>query len=114
MKGFCYIVLILGFFIFYQQNPVYSIIIIVLFIAVYLFFKSRSSGSNNGVFGFFSGKNATQANRMDDLINLMVIQQIMSNSSQNNDYANKNNEKAEKDKQIDKIKEEVLELLEED
>jgi len=113
VKGFCYIVLILGFFIFYQQNPVYSIIIIVLFIGVYLFFKSRSSGSSKGVFGFFSGKNAQQGNRMEDLITLMVIQQLMNTSSQNNDYTNKNDEKAEKDKQIDKIKQDILDLLEE-
>ncbi len=113
MKGFCYIVLILGFFIFYQQNPVYSIVIIVLFIGVYLFFKSRSSGSHNGVFGFFSGKNAQQGNRMDDLITLMVIQQLMNKSSQNNEYTIKNDRKEEKDKQIDKIKQEVLELLDE-
>lgn len=85
----------------------------MLFIGVYLFFKSRSSGSSKGVFGFFSGKNAQQGNRMEDLITLMVIQQLMNTSSQNNDYTNKNDEKAEKDKQIDKIKQDILDLLEE-
>ncbi|MFX0021515.1 MAG: hypothetical protein ACFE9S_04265 [Candidatus Hermodarchaeota archaeon] len=114
MKGYCYIALILGFFIFYQQNPLYAIIIIVLFIGVYLFFKSRSSGSNRGVFGFFSGKNAQQDNRMDDLITLMMIQQLMNSSSDSSDNRVDNEKRKEHEQQIDKIKQEVLELLEED
>jgi hypothetical protein len=114
MKGYCYIALILGFFVFYQQNPMYAIIIIVLFIGVYLFFKSRSSGSSRGVFGFFSGKNAQQDSRMDDLITLMMIQQLMNSSLENNDNRVDYEKKKEQDQQIDKIKQEVLELLEED
>lgn len=114
MKGYCYIALILGFFIFYQQNPIYAIIIIVLFIGVYLFFKSRSSGSNRGVFGFFSGKNTQQDNRMDDLITLMMIQQLMNSPSESSDNRINNDKRKEEDQQIDKIKQEVLELLEED
>lgn len=114
MKGYCYIALILGFFVFYQQNPMYAIIIIVLFIGVYLFFKSRSSGSSRGVFGFFSGKNAQQDSRMDDLILLIMIQQLMNSSSESNHNQGSNDKGKEQDQQIDKIKQEVLELLEED
>ncbi|MFW9820708.1 MAG: hypothetical protein ACFFE5_13955 [Candidatus Thorarchaeota archaeon] len=114
MKGYCYIGLILGFFIFYQQNPMYAIIIIVLFIGVYLFFKSRSSGSRKGVFGFFSGKNTQQDSRMDDLITLIMIQQLMNLPSESSDDRINIEKSKEKDQQIDKIKQEVLELLEED
>lgn len=114
MKGYCYIALILGFFIFYQQNPMYAIIIIVLFIGVYLFFKSRSSGSSRGMFGFFSGKNAQQDNRMDDLITLIMIQQLMNSTSESSDNRVIDDKKKEQDQQIDKIKQEVLELLEEE
>ncbi|MFX1377911.1 MAG: hypothetical protein ACFFA4_02360 [Promethearchaeota archaeon] len=114
MKGYCYIALIIGFFIFYQQNPIYAIVIIALFIGVYLFFKSRSSGSNRSILGFFSGRNTQQDNRMDDLITLMMIQQLMNSSSQSSDNRGGNDKKKEQDEQIDKIKQEVLELLEED
>ena len=114
MKGYCYIALIIGFFVFYQQNPVYAIVIIVLFIGVYLFFKSRKSGGKGGAFGFLSEKNVPQDNRMDDLIMLMMIQQLLNTPSQTSD--NRVNEDNLKDRkqQIDKIKQEVLDLLEED
>jgi hypothetical protein len=115
MKGFCYIALILGFFIFFQQNPVYAIVIIVIFIGVYIFFKSRKSGSQGGVFGFFSGKNAQQESRMDDLITLMMIQQLLNSPSENSD--NRRSKKVDftndHEEQIEKIKQEVLGLLEE-
>ncbi|MFX1304395.1 MAG: hypothetical protein ACFE9X_13650 [Promethearchaeota archaeon] len=113
MKGFCYIVLIIGFFVFYQQNPVYAIIIIVLFIGVYLFFKSRSS-SGRGVFGFLSGKQPQQESKIDDLITLMMIQQLMNSSSQNSDNQTRDEKKKEHEQHIDKIKKEVLDLLEDD
>ena len=112
MKGFCYIVLILGFFIFYQQNPVYAIIIIALFIGIYLFFKSRSS-SRKGAFGFLSGKQTQYGSKIDDLITLMMIQQLMTPSNRDN-HSLKDMKKKEREDNIEKIKNEVLDLLEED
>ncbi|MFX1310583.1 MAG: hypothetical protein ACFE9M_09915 [Promethearchaeota archaeon] len=114
MKGYCYLALIIGFFIFYQQNPIYAIIIIVLFIGVYFFFKSRSSGSNRGFFGFLSGKNTQKDNRMDDLITLIMIQQLMNMPSDGTNNQVRNEMKEEKDRNLEKLKQEVLELLEED
>ncbi|MFX0106023.1 MAG: hypothetical protein ACFE75_11095 [Candidatus Hodarchaeota archaeon] len=113
MKGFCYIALIIGFFIFFQQNPIYAIIIIVLFVGVYLFFKSRSSGSKGGLFGFLSGKQPQQDSKIDDLITLMMIQQLMNPSSQNSDNQLKDKKRKNHD-EIDRIKKEVLDLLEND
>ena len=95
---------------FYQQNPMYAIIIIVIFIAGYIFVKSRKSGS--GIAGLFKGK-ATQSNtNMDDLITLMMLQQLTNNSNSrfervedhdNNDHEN----------HIEKVKQEALDLLDE-
>ena len=110
MKGLCYIALIIGFFMFYQQNPLYTIIILVLFLGVYLFFKSRSSGGGNGILNFLSGKNPQQDNKIDDLITLMMIQQLLTSNPQNHDVRN-NTEHKDK---IEKVKQEVLNLLEED
>lgn len=111
MKGLCYIALIIGFFIFYQQNPVYAVIIIVLFIGLYIFFKSRTSGGG-GVLGFLSGKNPQQDSKIDDLIMLMMIQQLMSPNERDTPVID--NKKEERKKQIEKIKNEVLDLLDED
>ena len=110
MKGLCYIALIIGFFMFYQQNPLYTIIILVLFLGVYLFFKSRSSGSGNGIFNFLSGRNPQQDNKIDDLITLMMLQQLLSSNPQNHDVR----DNTEHNDKIEKIKQEVLNLLEED
>ena len=88
MKGLCYIVLILGFFIFFQQNPLYAIIIIVIGLGVYILFKSRSSNSSKGVLGFLTGAHSQQ-----------------DNSEQ---------KKQDQDHHIDRIKSEVLELLDEE
>ena len=57
----------IGFFMFYQQNPMYAIIMIVIFIAGYIFVKSRKSGS--GISGFLKGKTPQSNNNMDDLEN---------------------------------------------
>lgn len=111
MKGFCYIVLILGFFIFYQQNPVYAIVVIVLFIGVYLFFKSRSS-SGRGAFGFLSGNQAQHNNKMDDLITLMMLQQYLSSDETREQRINE--KKIDQKANIDNIKSEVLDLLDEE
>ncbi|MFX0001730.1 MAG: hypothetical protein ACFE9Q_11265 [Candidatus Hodarchaeota archaeon] len=112
MKGLCYIVLILGFFIFYQQNPLYAIIIIVLFIGLYLFFKSRSSPGNR-TFGFLSGKQSQYDSKIDNLITLMMLQQLIKPSNHNH-HSLKNKKEKEREDTIEKIKKEVLELLEED
>jgi len=110
LKGLCYIALIIGFFMFYQQNPIYTIIILVIFLGVYLFFKSRSSGGSNGILNFLSGRNPQQDNKIDDLITLMMLQQLLSPNPQNPEIRN-NTEHKDK---IEKIKQEVLNLLEED
>ena len=111
MKGFCYIALIIGFFVFYQQNPMYAIIVIVLFVGVYLFFKTRLSGSKGRGLGFFSRKNTQQDSKIDDLITLMMVQQLMKSPSQKSDNQVQD-KKEEEDEHIDIIKREVLELLE--
>lgn len=111
MKGLCYIALIIGFFIFYQQNPVYAVIIIVLFIGVYIFLKSRTSGGG-GVLGFLSGRNPQQDSKIDDLIMLMMIQQLMNPSERETPVMD--SKKEERRDQIEKIKNEVLGLLDED
>ncbi|MFX1375185.1 MAG: hypothetical protein ACFFA0_05180 [Promethearchaeota archaeon] len=108
MKMLCYSVLIIGFFLFYQQNPIYAVIVITIFIVGYLFIKSRRSpSSGRGLFGFMKG-NQQQGNRnFDDLITLMMLQQLMSNASnhsaQDIDITH--------EESVDKIKKEILDIL---
>ncbi len=112
MKGFCYIALIIGFFLFYQQNPMYAIVIIVLFFGVYIFYKSRTSTSGNGPMSFLAGRTNHQDTKVDDLITLMMIQQLMSSNhnSGNNDPIRRS-EDEKRIKKIEQTKQEILDLL---
>ncbi|MFW9941330.1 MAG: hypothetical protein ACFFFT_09835 [Candidatus Thorarchaeota archaeon] len=114
MKGLCYIVLIIGFFIFFQQNPLYAVIFIGIFIAGYLYVKSKRAGSSGGMFGFMKGNPQQQNNSFDDIITLMMLQQLFNTPGTNSPerYNDTNKEKSKED-QIEQTKQEVLELLDE-
>ena len=108
MKGLILVVLAIGFFMFYQQSPMYAIIIIGIFIAGYIFIKSRKSGS--GIGGFLKGKSAQPNNHMDDLITLMMLQQLTNNSNSRieNIDETRNNKHEE---HIEEVKQKALALL---
>jgi len=76
----CYIILIVAFFIFYQQNPVYAIVIIMIFAVGFLFIRSRKGRPNSGFLGFLKGKQDYQNNHMNDLITIMMLQQLIGDS----------------------------------
>jgi len=101
-------VLAIGFFMFYQQNPMYAIIMIVIFIAGFIFVKSRKSGS--GVLGFLRGKAPQTNNNMDDLITLMMLQQLTNNNNSRIERF-EDTDGNEHEKYIEKVKQEALALL---
>ncbi len=107
MKALFYIILIVGFFIFYQQNPLYAIVIIGIFIAGFIFIKSRKSGSGGGFSRFLSGKGNQQNSNMNDLITIMMLQQLIGDSRPREHE----NERNVREEQIEKTKQEILDLL---
>lgn len=121
MKGMCYIALIIAFLMFYQREPIFTVVIIGLAIGLYLFFKSRKSSSRGGGRGFLSAltgrANNQQERNIDNMITLMMVQQLFSdNSSKNLSSNTKQFEKKENShqKEMKRIKEEVLSLFNED
>jgi len=118
MKVFIYFALVVAFLMFYQSNPVYTIVIITIALGTYLLYKSRkgNSGSSKGGYRFLSGKEPRQNDSTDDLITLMMIQQIFSPSSVQDRvrYDLPNVMKQEEESEIDRVKREVLELLGDD
>lgn len=112
MKGLCYIVLIIGFFIFFQQSPVYAVVFIGIFVIGYLYVKSKRSGSSGGVFGFMKGNPQQQNGSFDDIITLMMLQQLFNNSGSSNGQSISSKER-NNEEQIEQTKQEVLELLDE-
>ena len=118
MKIIIYFALIVAFLMFYQSNPVYTIVIITVALGTYFFYKSRKGNKSNSRGGtrFLSGKESHQNNSTDDLITVMMIQQIFSPSTvpDYSRYNLPNNEKQDEESEIDRIKREVLELLGDD
>jgi len=110
IKGIILVVLGIGFFMFYQQNPMYAIIMIVIFIAGYIFVKSRKSGS--GISGFLKGKTPQSNNNMDDLITLMMLQQLTNNSNPRSERFEDQTDD-EHEKRIEQVKQETLALFDE-
>ena len=115
MKIIIYFALIVAFLMFYQKNPVYTIVIICIALGTYFLYKSRKSNGNRyrGGFRFLSGKSTYQNDNMDDILMLLMIQQIFSPSF-NSELAKSElstNEKQAEESEIDTIKREMLELL---
>ena len=112
MKVLCYFVIIIAFMMYFQKEPVYTVVIIGIGIAVYIYFKSRKGKA--GVFGKFLGGGSTDSeDRMNDLMIFFMLQQMMNNSDQRRESSDRQ-EKPKKQDQLDKIKQEVLDLLERD
>jgi hypothetical protein len=118
MKVVIYFALIVAFLMFYQSNPMYTIIIICIALGTYIFYRSRKGnrGNSRGGIRFLSGNGNPQNDNMDDLITLMMIQELFS-PSPNPEYLRyelPNNRRQDEESDIDRIKREVLELLGDD
>jgi hypothetical protein len=99
---------------FFQQNPVYAVVIMGIIIGGYLYIKSKRSGSSGGVFGFMKGNPQQQNDSLNDIITLMMLQQLFNNpNTQNSERYFLQSEKEGKEDQIDQTRREVLELLDE-
>jgi len=116
MKGMCYIILIVAFLMFYQREPVFSVIILGMIVGIYLFLRSRRStrrGKSKGILGSFLGGNQYQENQMDNLITLMMVQQLFQNSNKSANLDRQDKPSiSEKEKNIEKTKNEILDLFE--
>ncbi len=111
MKGYCLIAIVVAMLMFYQREPVYTIVIVGIGLALYLLYKAKKSGK--GLLGsFFSGPQSSQERNFDDLIALMMLQQLISSNPQNNTASKQISEESKKHREeIEKTQKEVLDLL---
>lgn len=94
-----------AFLMFYQANPLYAVIVIILFLGLYLLYKRRKNTRFGGRSTLFSGRGSQQ----NDLVDLIFVQQLI-NSSKNHDVSGyKGPDK--KTIEIERIKREILELF---
>ena len=114
MKGFCLVAIVIAMLMFYQKEPVYTLVIIGVGLFAYLFYKAKKSG--NGLLGvFMSGNQTSQDRNFDDLMALMMLQQLLSNNPQGSSVSGEISDESQKRREeIDKIQGEVLDLLDSD
>jgi len=96
---------------FYQKEPVYTLIICGVGLTLYLYYKAKKSGK--GLLGsFFSGPQSSQERNFDDLVALMMLQQLISSNPQTNTASKQISEDSKKRREgIEKTQKEVLDLL---
>ena len=102
---------------FYQKEPVYTLVIVGVGLFFYLFYKARKSGNGNGLLGGFMSGNQTkkQDRNFDDLMALIMLQQLLSNDPQGSSASRAISDESQKRREeISKIQKEVLDLLDSD
>ncbi len=81
MKGYCFLILAVAFLMYFQKEPVFTVIILAIGIVMYFFIKARKSGK--GLFSFMGGSMDPQQDRMNDVITLLMLQQLISDTPKN-------------------------------
>ena len=111
MKGYCLIAIVVAMLMFYQKEPVYTLVIVGVGLALYLYYKAKKN--RKGLLGtFFSGNQPPQERNFDDLVALMMLQQLISGTPQNNTASKHISEESKKRREeIEKTQKEVLDLL---
>ncbi|MFX0073492.1 MAG: hypothetical protein ACFFAO_20635 [Candidatus Hermodarchaeota archaeon] len=112
IKIFLFFILAIAFLMFYQQNPVYTIIIVMVFLITYFMLKIRKKGTNRSILTYFSGKDNQENDKLDEYITFMMLQQLVNPSSERDSVDVGNLESKSKfQDNIEKTKKEVLQLL---
>lgn len=81
MKGYCFLILAVAFLMYFQKEPVFTVTILAIGIGMYFFIKARKSGK--GLFSFMGGNMDPQQDRMNDIITLLMLQQLISDTPKN-------------------------------
>jgi hypothetical protein len=113
MKILIYFLLIIAFLMFYQKNPLFAIIFIALTVGIYLFLKARKLTGSTSSCSFLTGSHGTQVKNTEDLVKLMLLQHMITSGRPSLDQQSSNSSAINKfQENIEKTKQEVLELLE--
>lgn len=119
-KGMCYIVLIVGFLMFFNKDPVFCIVIVGGGVGIYAYFKlrKRESTTSSGNGGFFSKSPVSQpqSDGLKDIMMFMAMQQMFSDSQHHNSIikVKEDSNSKENENSLSRKKQEILELFEEE
>lgn len=114
MKWLCYALLGIALLVYAQTQPLYTLIIVGMFIGGHAFFRMRKKGMLNGIGGGILGKNLGGNSTNNDLVTLLLLQQGFTHgngkeSARSDHWAR---EREAKLKALDREKQELLSLWE--
>lgn len=112
MKIIIFLILGVAFLMFYQTNPLFAIIIVMLILGLYLFLKRRKGSKSGGNSTFRSGSGKQD----NGLIEYLLLQQFSNNSNNSGNHTQLNisvKSPNERELQIEKTKKEILALFDE-
>jgi c-di-AMP phosphodiesterase-like protein len=112
MKVFIYFILIIAFLMFYQQKPVFTVIIVGLLMLIFVFFKVLKYRGTSAPKSFLSNFRSSQSHKNDDILTLLLLQQVINSESPHIINIPMTPRKINKHEHyIENIKQEILELL---
>ncbi|MFX1572797.1 MAG: hypothetical protein ACFFB0_08610 [Promethearchaeota archaeon] len=111
VKIFCYFILIVAFVLFYQRNPVFGVILIILFLVVFIVFKLRKHGVGSNALGYFSNNSARINSQSREILTLLMLQSLFNDINSAKVSEKEDKSVSPHEKEINKLKEEILELL---
>jgi len=111
MKILCFIIIGIAFLVFYQQNPMVCLIMIILILGGYIFIKFRKASLKQGLFGKYFKKNSPNtANNTEKILTYILLDKYFSTDVSNIESKNSISSKNE---YIEEQKQKVLKLLKE-
>ncbi|TFG18653.1 MAG: hypothetical protein EU533_07515 [Promethearchaeota archaeon] len=113
MKGICILVIAFALILSYQNNPFGTIIVGGVSILIYVFFKSRKGKFGMGRSWGFNKGTSYQHSQMEDLINFLVVQNYLKNSTELN-LQQERDPQSPRLQEIEAIKNEILSLFDEE
>ena len=114
MKLIIFLILGVALLMFYQTNPLATLIIVILFISLYMFSKRKKNGKKSGIRNSLLMKQIGSSSSLTtDLLLLSSFQQSNYNllNKQNNlfEFDDEDNEQFEQD--IERIKRKLIDIL---
>lgn len=110
-KIFCYAILVVAFLLFFQKDPFFALIILGVIFSLFLLVRKRKHSSGNAITSFLSGKEHVQTSQLNNVVMVLALDKLL-NTSKEDDLTKNKKKSLERKKQIENMKQEIMELLE--
>ncbi len=106
-KFCCYLVLAVAALIYFQKNPIYTIVIIGLGFGLYFFVKTKKNGGPGGI--FLGSRQFEQQESFNTALSFLMLQQLLNDDRKED--SDQDASDRQKEDELDKHKREISELF---